>query len=59
MKTGKTTPKKRHVRKTGEHLMADCGGFPRCVTCGADEDEVYIAGVECTYTRGKKKKSED
>jgi len=36
-------------RKKGEHRMADCGGLPRCVTCGADEDDAFVGGEECTY----------
>lgn len=43
MKTKDTT------RKTGEHLFADCGGLPRCVTCGADEDDAYVGGEPCTF----------
>ena len=48
----KPTEKKKSVRyrrKKGEHLFADCGGCPRCVTCGADEDDAFIGGQECDY----------
>ena len=36
-------------RKKGEHRFADCGGYPRCVTCGADEDDAFVAGLACSY----------
>jgi hypothetical protein len=36
-------------RKRGEHLFADCGGVPRCVTCGCDEDDAFVGAAECTY----------
>lgn len=41
-------------RKTGEHLMVPSGGFPRCATCGADEDDVYVGGEKCSYRKGDK-----
>ena len=36
-------------RKAGEHSFADCGGAPRCVTCGADEDDAFVGGAVCTF----------
>ena len=30
-----------------KHHFADCGGYPRCVHCGCDEDDVYVGGQEC------------
>ena len=36
-------------RKTGEHSFADCGGNPRCVTCGCDEDDAFVGGEKCTF----------
>jgi len=44
-----TAKPKRVRRKTGEHCMADCGGLPRCVTCGCDEDEAFVGGQACSY----------
>ena len=45
---------KRERRKRGEHrfLCAD-GVFPRCVTCGCDEDDAFVGGQECSF--GQKK----
>lgn len=40
---------KRIRRKRGEHRFADCGGLPKCVTCGCDEDDAFVGGQECTY----------
>lgn len=40
---------KRERRQKGEHRFADCGGYPRCVTCGADEDSAFVGGEECSY----------
>jgi len=46
----KTKPTvKRERRKAGEHLWAECGGYPRCVTCGRDEDDALVGGEECTF----------
>ena len=42
---------KREVRKTGEHLFVPCDGFPRCATCGCDEDDAFVAGEKCSYRR--------
>jgi hypothetical protein len=36
-------------RQPGEHYFADCGGIPRCVTCGCDEDDAFVGGEECSY----------
>jgi hypothetical protein len=44
------TPK----RKSGEHEFAACGGHPRCVTCGADEDDAFVGGEPCSYRPVKK-----
>lgn len=41
------------TRKTGEHRFVDCGGAPRCVTCGADEDDAYVGGEPCSYQASK------
>jgi hypothetical protein len=38
-------------RETGEHLFVSCGGFPKCATCGADEDTAFVGGEECTYEK--------
>jgi len=43
------------MRKSGQHLFADCGGVPRCVTCGCDEDDAYVANEKCTYKAPKTK----
>ena len=40
---------KRVRRKAGEHRFADCGGAPRCVTCGCDEDDAFVGGQECSF----------
>ena len=40
---------KRPRRKAGQHSFADCGGNPRCVTCGCDEDDAFVGGEECTF----------
>lgn len=40
---------KRIRRKRGEHRFADCGGLPRCITCGCDEDDAFVGGEECSY----------
>lgn len=53
-KQRKTETRKRNRRKSGEHRFADCGGCPRCVTCGADEDDAFVGGTECTYKRSGK-----
>jgi len=46
----KTKPTvKRERRKAGEHRFADCGGYPRCVTCGRDEDDAFVGAEECTF----------
>ncbi len=37
------------TRKAGEHLFADCGGTPKCVTCGCDEDDAYAGGEVCSF----------
>jgi hypothetical protein len=37
-----TTPPPTHV-----HVFADCGGYPRCVKCGCDEDDAYVGGEPC------------
>lgn len=48
--TDKIKPKaKRNQRKAGEHRFADCGGNPRCVTCGCDEDDAFVGGQECSF----------
>ena len=52
-KKPKKTKKTTNVRQTGEHLFADCGGLPRCTTCGADEDVAFTAGEECTFVQSK------
>ena len=44
-----STPPPVVSRKTGEHRFADCGGAPRCVTCGADEDDAFVGGAVCTF----------
>lgn len=36
-------------RQTGQHLFAHCGGIPKCVTCGCDEDDAFVGGEECTF----------
>ena len=41
--------KEAQGRRDGEHLFADCGGYPRCVTCGCDEDAAFVEGEECSY----------
>lgn len=38
-------------RKAGQHRFADCGGHPRCVTCGRDEDDAFIGGETCSFGR--------
>jgi hypothetical protein len=38
-------------RKSGEHVFAPCGGVPRCVTCGCDEDDAFIGGQRCTFKK--------
>lgn len=43
------TVAERVDRQPGQHLFADCGGVPRCVTCGCDEDDAYVGGQDCTY----------
>jgi len=45
---------KKQIRQTGEHLWAPCGGFPRCVTCGCDEDDAHVGGQECSFKKGDK-----
>jgi hypothetical protein len=40
---------KRIRRKAGQHSFADCGGYPRCVTCGKDEDDAFVGGEECSF----------
>jgi hypothetical protein len=40
-------------RKSGEHKFADCGGSPKCVTCGADEDDAFVGGEPCSYKEKK------
>lgn len=46
---------KRPRRKAGQHSFADCGGYPRCVTCGRDEDDALVGGEECTFGKGNSK----
>ena len=36
-------------REPGQHRFADCGGSPRCVTCGCDEDDAFVGGEDCTF----------
>ena len=43
---------RKNIRKTGEHLWKEfVGGFSSCVTCGCDEDDYFIGGVECSYIK--------
>jgi len=44
----KKTVKRVH-RKNGEHNMIDCGGIRKCKTCGANEDEAFTGGEDCSY----------
>ena len=46
--------KSENKRKRGEHLFVPCGGYPRCVTCGCDEDDAFVGGQECTYGQTEK-----
>ena len=34
------------ARKPGEHVMS-AAPVPRCIYCGADEDDVFVAGEPC------------
>ena len=36
-------------RKTGDHYFVPCGGFPKCVDCGCDEDDAYVGGEKCNF----------
>ncbi len=45
----KVVKPKRQRRKAGQHRFAYCGGYPRCVTCGRDEDDAFVGGEECTF----------
>ena len=47
--TVKEVKPKRERRKAGQHRFADCGGNPRCVTCGCDEDDAFVGAEECTF----------
>ena len=49
--TGKTITKPR--RKRGEHRFS-AADFPRCVTCGCDEDDAFVGGQECTFGQTEK-----
>ena len=45
-------------RRTGDHLMSQAP-IPRCVTCGCDEDDAFVAGEKCSYvalTKAKERK---
>lgn len=44
------------IRKTGEHLFVECGGVPRCGTCGCDEDAAFVGNEKCTFRATKKSK---
>lgn len=43
----KERAKKRRAK--GEHRWAPFGGYPRCVTCGCDEDDVFVGGQKCSF----------
>lgn len=43
-------------RKTGEHEMSQAP-VPRCVSCGADEDDAFVGGEKCSYVAPKKRKA--
>lgn len=47
---------KKYIRKTGDHKFVPCGGVPKCADCGADEDDAYVGGEQCTYKAAKKSK---
>ena len=34
------------------HVFADCGGVPRCIKCGCDEDDALVGGMECNDEEG-------
>jgi len=52
--TSKENKERSTIRQSGEHRFVDCGGSPRCATCGADEDDAFVGGASCTYKGHKK-----
>jgi hypothetical protein len=35
--------------------MVSAGGFPKCATCGSDEDDVFVGGSTCSFVAPKVK----
>ena len=50
MKIYKNLSKSKQIRrKRGEHYFINVNGINYCKTCGCDEDDAFVGGLECYY----------